>query len=650
MASRPFSGRTVSTQSVSAPAAPKHRSDIDGLRAIAVIAVIVHHAFPAAMPGGFAGVDVFFVISGFLITSILLRDLESGAFSFATFYERRVRRLMPNLTLMLVFCTIAAWILLLPADFANYSKSLFSTTIFSSNIFFWRDSWYFAAPAQMKPLLHTWSLAIEEQYYLIFPSVLWALHRFAPKRIAISIVAAFAASLGLSAWAATNSQAAGFFLLPPRAWELLLGSLLVVGLVPQPASRRVRGALAAAGLVAILAGMFVLDTSTPFPGTAALIPCIGTALVIYAGESSSDIAICRLLSWRPLVVVGLMSYSLYLWHWPLLAFARYYYLSALTSQGTLLVMALSVLIAYLVWRFVEQPVRTKAVMPQRRRLAIVFAATSAALLVFAADGNHTDGFGQRFERVPIIDYDSLVAEVGRDWTAGCFLPASRTAAWNEGACTFVPRAAHDSGSSRRLFLIGDSFAAEFSSWVRENFPGTVVELTSAACPPLFDFVHDVRPRWCSAINSMRENALRDGHFTDVFLAAWWGQTVNTSTMAALERTVHQVLDAGVAHVVVLGVAPHFADSPVDILNRERAFGRPGGDTMTVTTKYPEIRAALDRLSRLRGVIVVNADERLCRAGSCSFMREGKLLYTDAAAHLTREGVDVVMAQSTWFAR
>lgn len=637
-------------RSVSAPPALKHRSDVDGLRAIAVIAVIVHHAFPAAMPGGFAGVDVFFVISGFLITSILLRDLEAGTFSFAAFYERRVRRLMPNLTLMLVFCTIVAWVLLLPADFANYSRSLFSTAIFSSNIFFWRDSWYFAAPAQMKPLLHTWSLAIEEQYYLIFPSVLWILHRFAPKRVAIAIAAGFAASLALGIWAATNSQAAGFFLLPPRAWELLLGSLLVIGIVPQVNSRRVNSAVAATGLIAILAGVFLLDTSTPFPGAAALIPCMGTALVIFGGGASSDTLVCRVLSWRPLVVVGLMSYSLYLWHWPLLVFARYYYLSALTLGGTLWFMALSVLIAYLAWRFVEQPVRTRALIPRRRNLAILFGATSAALVALAAAGDRTGGFGRRFERVRIIDYDSVVADVGRDWQAGCFLPASRTAAWDERVCTFVPRAPRGSASSRKLFLIGDSFAAEFSSWIRQNFPGTVVELTSAACPPLFDFVQEVRPRWCSAINSLRENALRDGHFSDVFLAAWWGQTANAGSMAALERTVHRILGAGVAHVIVLGIAPHFADSPVDVINRERAFGRPGGDTLSVTTRYPEFRAALERLSRLPGVVVINADDRLCSRGSCSFMRQGKLLYTDAAAHLTREGAEAVMAPSAWFAK
>jgi peptidoglycan/LPS O-acetylase OafA/YrhL len=627
---------------MTAIAPPKHRGDIDGLRAIAVIAVIVHHAFPALMPGGFVGVDVFFVISGFLITSILLRDLRSGTFSFATFYERRVRRLVPNLSLMLVFCSCVAWVLLLPADFANYSKSLFSTTVFASNIFFWRDSWYFAAPAQMKPLLHTWSLAIEEQYYLIFPFVLWILHRVAPRRIAISIVLGFVASLALGIWAATYTQAAGFFLLPPRAWELLLGSVLVIGIVPQTNSRRADGALAAAGLLAIVAATFLLDTSTPFPGAAALIPCIGTALVIYAGEASSDTVVCRLLSWRPLVVAGLMSYSLYLWHWPLLAFARYYYLSALTVQGTVFFTASSILLAYLAWRFVEQPVRTKVLIPRRRNLAIVFAATSGTLLVFAAAGNRTDGFGQRFEHVPIIDYDSVVADLGRDDSGKCFLPASRTASWDMAACTYAP--AVQPVAPRRVFLIGDSFAAQFSGWLRTNFPGTIVELTSSACPPLFEFTHEIRPVWCGSINAMREDALRTQNFSDVFLGAWWEQTRNPGTMRALELTVHRILDSGVRRVTVLGSVPHFRDSPIDVLNRQRVFGRAFSDRLP-TSVDPAYRAVFNRLAALPGVRVLNVDDWICRAGTCPLMLNGELLFIDGAAHLTRPGVRLFMNQA-----
>ncbi len=616
-----------------------HRSDIDGLRAVAVLAVIVHHVSARALPGGFIGVDVFFVISGFLITSIVLRDLGAGTFSFATFYERRVRRLLPNLTLLLVFCSCVAWVLLLPADFRNYSSSLFSTSIFTSNMFFWRDSWYFAAPSQTKPLLHTWSLAIEEQYYLLFPAVLWVLHRYVPRRIRAACTIGFLVSLAMSIWAVSNAPAAAFYILPSRAWELLLGSLLVVGVVPTISSRRSLEFVAAAGLIAILAAAFSFDSATPFPGAAALLPCVGTAMVIYAGVAPHTTIVRRLLGWRPLVIVGLMSYSLYLWHWPLLAFVRYYFLSEITPGATTLFVLVSLIVAYLAWRFVERPVRSKALLANRRELAMVSGASAAALLLFAYAGERSDGQPQRFAHVSIIDYDSVVADLGRN-PAGCFVQATRRTSWNAEACTHVPAA----GGSRRLFLIGDSFAAQFSGWLISNFPGAVVELTSASCPPLFAFAHDVHTRWCSSINATREEALRSRHFTDVFLGAWWGQTRNPEVMRALELTVHRILDAGVARVVVLGTAPHFRDSPLDIENRARAFGRPRADSLP-TEVYASYRATLDRLSRLNGVEVLNVDDLLCRAGKCPFMVDGKLLFVDGAAHLTRSGVRLVMTQA-----
>ena len=563
-----------------------HRGDIDGLRAVAVLAVIVHHVSARALPGGFIGVDVFFVISGFLITSIILRDLGAGMFSFATFYERRVRRLLPNLTLLLVFCSCVAWVLLLPADFRNYSSSLFSTSIFTSNMFFWRDSWYFAAPAQTKPLLHTWSLAIEEQYYLIFPAVLWMLHCYAPKRTRAACTIGFLVSLAMSVWAVRNAPAAAFYILPSRAWELLLGSLLVVGAVPTISSARSLELIAAAGLITILAAAFSFDSATPFPGAAALLPRAGTALIIHAGAAPHMTMVRRMLGWGPLVVIGLMSYSLYLWHWPLLAFARYYFLSEITPGATTLFVAISLIIAYLAWRFVERPVRSRALLANRR------------------------------------------------------------ISWSADACTHIPPAGGSGTESRRLFLIGDSFAAQFSAWLMSSFPGTMVELTSASCPPLFDYTHDVHTQWCSAINAARAETLRSQHFTDVFLGAWWGQTQNPGVMRALELTVHRILDAGVARVVELGIAPHFRDSPLDIENRARVFGRPRADSLP-TEAYAEYRATLDRLSRLNGVKVLNVDDLLCRDGKCPFMLDGQLLFVDGAAHLTQPGVRLVMAQVDW---
>jgi hypothetical protein len=402
--------------------------------------------------------------------------------------------------------------------------------------------------------------------------------------------------------------------------------------------------LAAGGLVAILAAVFAYNSATPFPGVAALLPCAGAALVIHAGIAPNRTMTSRLLGSAPLVLVGLMSYSLYLWHWPLLAFAKYYYLSTLSAVTTGAVVALSVLFAYLAWRFVERPVRTRVMFTTRRPLLIAFGASTVALMLFAEAGDRSGGWGQRFAGVPVIDYDSVVADIGRD-PAGCFMQASRNPSWDAAACTHAAARAA-AVPPRRLFLVGDSFAAQFSGWLRSNFPGTVVELTSASCPPLFDFTSAVHTRWCDAVNAMRFDALRGGRFTDVFLGAWWGQTQNPATMGALERTVRRIRQAGVDRVVVLGTAPHFADSPIDVENRKRAFGRTGGATLT-TDSYMEYRAALDRIARIGGVRVLNVDEWLCRDNECPYMLNGQMLFVDGAAHLTRPGVGYVMERADW---
>lgn len=623
-----------------------HRRDIDGLRAVAVLAVIVDHAAPGLLPGGFVGVDVFFVISGFLITSIVLRDLDAGTFSFATFYERRVRRLLPNLTILLLVCTGIAWLLLLPGDFRDYARSLLNTTRFTSNIYFWRDAWYFAAPAQTKPLIHTWSLAIEEQYYVVFPLTLWALKRYLPTRVNATCIMGFCGSLALSLWAAKHSQSAGFYLLPPRAWELLLGSLLVTAALPRIESRRTLETIAAAGLLAILVAAFAYDSSTLFPGGAALLPCVGAAMVIYAGSMPLATVTSGILGCRPLVFIGLMSYSLYLWHWPLLAFARYYFLSALTPVWTALVVAGSALLALLTWMLVERPVRLKALLGTRRRLLIAMGGCAACLALFGDATSRSGGAAMRFANVPVIDYDSVVDDIGRDKSGVCFLPAGAPLTWNASACTYTSGHQSAERTPRTLLLIGDSFAAQFSGWMRLNFPGTVVELTASACPPLFGFVPDVRPQWCSEINRMREEALRGHRFTDVFMGAWWGQTPNPGTMRALEETVHRILGAGVEHVTVLGTVPHFADSPIDIINRRRVRGLPALDTMPAIV-YPEYRVTLDRISRLDGVRVLNVDDWVCRAGRCLIVRDGDLLFVDGAAHLTRVGAGTFMQHANW---
>ena len=300
-----------------------YRPDIDGLRALAVIPVILFHAGVSGLSGGFVGVDVFFVISGYLITGILYRELNSGTFSILKFYERRIRRIMPNLLALLLCVLVACSILFIPIDLYAFGQSVIATLTFSANIYFYLKMGYFAPMAQQLPLLHMWSLGIEEQYYLLFPFVLRAL--FGLRRVGFlgAMWALFAASLALSAWTVTVWPDMAFYSPACRLWELMTGSLLAVGAVPALTRRLPRELAALGGLVAIIAAVMLYDDATPFPGFAALLPCLGAAALIHANQSSDLTAAGRLLAWPPFVAVGLVSYSLYIWHWPVIVLAQY---------------------------------------------------------------------------------------------------------------------------------------------------------------------------------------------------------------------------------------------------------------------------------------------------------------------------------------
>ena len=287
----------------------EYRADIDGLRAVAILPVVFFHAGFGFAQGGFVGVDVFFVISGYLITSLIHREMLAGKFSLARFYERRVRRLFPALFAMLSVCAaVAAW-LLLPQDLRYFGGSLFATTLFSSNIFFWLEAGYFDVAAERKLLLHTWSLAVEEQFYLLFPIFLLLVLRYLPRRLVAVTGAVTVASLLASEWMLRSSDSAAFYLAPFRAWELGLGaSLALIAPVARHDNRHAE-VFAWLGLAMIAASVAVFSWQTPFPGLHALAPAVGAALVIWSGSGTSTHA-GRILSARPLVFTGLISYSL----------------------------------------------------------------------------------------------------------------------------------------------------------------------------------------------------------------------------------------------------------------------------------------------------------------------------------------------------
>lgn len=373
-----------------------YRPEIDGLRAVAVLPVIFFHAGFETFSGGFVGVDVFFVISGYLITSIILSDLRADKFSLVRFYENRARRILPALFLVLAVSFFIGWFMLFPEDMEDFSKGLIATVGFVSNFFFWNRTGYFDTAAELNPLLHTWSLAVEEQYYFLFPLFLMALWRKAAPKIGLALCALGVASLVAAEVALRVDREAAFFLLPFRLWELAIGGYAAYFLlkrppVPMPAVRELAGA---AGLALILGAVFLFDEHTPFPGLYAVVPTLGTALIILFVSPSTLVG--RLLSSAPFVGVGLISYSAYLWHQPLLAFARYRSLSEPPLWAVLAICVITFVLAYFSWRFVEAPFRRKQEGFSRRTIFLASLAGGLCLSGLGVAGLTTDGFKGSF--------------------------------------------------------------------------------------------------------------------------------------------------------------------------------------------------------------------------------------------------------------
>jgi len=377
----------------------KYRSDIDGLRAVAVIAVLLYHLGIGTVHSGYMGVDIFYVISGYLITSLISKELAADRFSILAFYERRTRRIFPALLTVLFFCVLAVSVLFDPEQLAKFGKSLLATTFFVSNLYFWHSAQlagYFDTSAAVQPLLHTWSLAVEEQFYLLFPLTLYMLFRWARKWINAYLLFFCAASFAFNLWTTHHKPVFAFYWLAPRAWELLCGALLAMKAFPLIRSRILTEILALLGMALILTAVCSRFRGLPFPGYVALLPCIGTALVIYAGESQPSL-VSRALSLKPVVFIGVISYSLYLWHWPVIVFTERSPLDLSKNSQIAFVLLFSTLAAFLSFEFIERPFRGNSSRFGRRQ---VFALGLAASILTALCGTiafKTHGLPQRYD-------------------------------------------------------------------------------------------------------------------------------------------------------------------------------------------------------------------------------------------------------------
>lgn len=435
----------------------KYRAEIDGLRAIAVLSVIFFHTGISEFSGGFVGVDIFFVISGYLITSIIFNDLRKDKFSLLDFYERRTRRILPALFLVMTVSSIFAYFWMMPDEFKNFGQSVVATTIFSNNILLAITSNYWALSSEFKPLLHTWSLGVEEQYYIIFPLFMIIGWRFFRKKIIGVLVVITFVSLFVAGWDLLNNKDLNFYLLPTRAWEILLGSLVTFYLNNYSEYKhnlQTKNLLSILGLALIVVSVIAFDHHLPSPSFFTLIPTLGTALIIlFASEGT---IVKKLLSNRVMVSIGLISYSAYLWHNPVFAFARIYSIKE-PSLGVKFTLILVIFfLSYVTWKFIETPCRNKDKIGQKKIFSSMVL-LAVFLIYFGYYLNDSYGIPSRIydKSVIIEDMDKRV--------------------YNRKVYKFKKDKFIENGKLK-ILVIGNSFARDFVNMTSETFDLKKIEI------------------------------------------------------------------------------------------------------------------------------------------------------------------------------
>lgn len=519
----------------------KYRADVDGLRAVAVLSVVLYHVGVEFFTGGYVGVDVFFVISGYLITSIIAWEIREGRFSIITFYERRIRRLFPALFAMIAFSSVTAAFIFLPSEFESFARSVVAATLFVSNILFWQEAGYFGAPAETKPLLHTWSLAVEEQFYIFFPIFLLLVHRWLKGRWILWLLPVIALSFALSVLATERWANANFYLSVTRAWELLLGSLLALGAFPALRSRLLREVEALAGIALIAWAVFAFSQTTPFPGVNALYPCVGAALVIHAGERGSTL-IGRILSLRPIVFVGLISYSLYLWHWPFIVFAKYYNIDPLSAWQMVGVIALSFLVAIVSWRFIEQPFRKKRPVFNRRTLFPATASVMSCAVAFGMLGHVSQGWSSRLPQdvLKVSSYASDSSPLREECHSD-----------SDNWIPFEEKCVYGANTPPEFVIWGDSYAVELAvqmGIVSRQYGRSTMHISYSLCPPALGMEVDTRPDCLKHNDYVMENITNSSTISAVFLIANYEFYTNDDMvddfLAGFRESVTRIIEAG----------------------------------------------------------------------------------------------------------
>lgn len=628
----------------------QYRPDIDGLRAVSIILVLLFHINLFGVSGGFIGVDVFFVISGYLITSIILRHLEEGDFSLGYFYERRIRRIFPALVAVLVVSLIFGWILMMPKEFAEFGSALAATSAFGSNIFFWREAGYFSMDSSFKPLLHTWSIAVEEQFYIIFPLCLMVAFRWFKKLIILLAVFGIICSLAVTEWAISSGRDdAAFYLLPMRAWELAVGSLLAFSILPQLSSHKIKSALSVFGIALIVASGFLYTEYTRFPGLTALAPTIGAALFIYAGIQQK-LAFNKFFSGRFWVFTGKISYSLYLWHWPIIVFGQYYLMRDFMFHEKIIAVIFCFFIAALSWKFIEQPFRAPHRIYNRK---ILFPASMSIMLVLGSIGfsiyaktGVEERFSPEIRQLTNTDKGLGTPDYGLD-----------NFKWRD-------RLSGDPSAKEFTYLIwGDSHANAISpalSKASEQYGVKGLILKEAGCLPSFTLTAEDLNQSCWEFNQATRKVIDDFDFQKTFLIARWsayprwfagpGKYANEDTRAKFKTLLGETISALKSkghHVYIVTEVPKATTKEVPSMLARAKLNKRDMDFSSTRAEYMDMQKHIfkifEELKEEHDIDLIYLHNSLCtdgEEGRCPVEKDGHSLYFDDD-HLSTYGAEMI---------
>ena len=609
------------------------KGHIDGLRAISILAVLFYHSGALNVSGGFVGVDVFFVISGFLISRIIYGDLQThGKFRVVDFYERRARRILPTFVFVTAAVLIVGYLIFLPDEFADLGHSAEYASAFAANIYFYHVTGYFGGLAISLPLLHYWSLGVEEQFYIVFPVAAFIICRISPRLLAFFVLGVLGASLVLSEFYLRNDPSAAFYLAGPRAWELMVGSALALPNFPLPSRRVYCEIVAATGLALIAFAAFTYTYSTKFPGLTATVPVIGAALILLACERSATY-VGAILSVTPLRYIGLWSYSIYMAHWPIIVFANTLWPRGFVGLGTLTAVT-SVLVGCLLYLFVETPFRAPRHILRRTQL---YSASLASLIIICSFGAiifWMQGFPERLpnEVQRILAYDKYNPhDLYRQDT--CFL--GQQSKWQD----LKPICLAEGHPS--AFLWGDSHAAHLYAALKDQFPNVVfLQANMSACAPIVGLELSYVPK-CGEFNDAALRWVKANRPDSVILSAEWPR--ETEPFSKLDGMLHELRDLEIP-VTIIGETPFYLNSVPKILARRMLRGdydtKAGNEG--VGAPFWGDYYMKDRYSGMEGVKYISSRATFCVDQDCPLATESGIPINWDRDHFTREGAVVVV--------